>query len=85
MTEAGGNTYEGQGASVMGLFVMGALAYRWTSEHSVAANQLQEPDWRDGGCDRLIGAERPCCALRRWACASPLHVAAEEEVQRVSG
>ena len=33
MTEAGGNTLQKitQGASVMGLFVMGALVYRWTS------------------------------------------------------
>ena len=33
VTEAGGNTLQKitQGASVMGLFVMGALVYRWTS------------------------------------------------------
>ena len=85
VTEAGGNTLQKitQGASVMGLFVMGALVYRWTSvKHSVAANQLQEPGWRDGGCDRSVGAERPAAGPCVAGPVLPVHVAAEEEGQR---
>ena len=85
VTEAGGNTLQKitQGASVMGLFVMGALVYRWTSVNiPLPLTRLQEPGWRDGGCDRSVGAERsatgPCVA----GSVLPVHVAAEEEGQR---
>ena len=84
MTEAGGNTAEDHS----GRFRDGSVRDGCAGvplderEHSVAANQLQEPGWRDGGCDRSVGAERsatgPCVA----GSVLPVHVAAEEEGQR---
>ena len=48
-------------------------------EHSVAADQLQEPGWRDGGCDRSVGAERPAAGSCVAGSVLPVHVASEEE------
>ena len=59
VTEAGGNTLQKitQGASVMGLFVMGALVYRWTSVNIPLPLTAIRTGWRDGGCDRSVRAE----------------------------
>ncbi len=73
MTEAGGNTLQKitQGASVMGLFVMGALVYRWTSVNiplPLTSYKNQAGAMVDVTVQSVLNDLLP--ALRRWVCAS---------------